>query len=150
VNCVIRYMQCMHDTLSIYIYSVPHHFLFCLQFLIYCCSRLSSFKLFGGKEVLKAQVCLGMYRADLQEQWKLLNLIMQRPVRQLVPRGEYTVINLLDNYPRRSEDYMHGVNMQINELVHISKAQADDLQDKAGMSFSGMVSCNTEGGILYH
>ena len=86
-----------------------------------------------------------MYRADLQEQWKLLNLVMQRPVRQLVPRGEYTVVNLLDTYPRRTEEYMQGVNKEINKLAHISKARADGLQDNAGMSFSGLVGCNAQG-----
>lgn len=83
-----------------------------------------------------------MYRADLKEQWMLLNLIMQRPVRQLVPRGEYTDIDTLDNYPPRTEAYMQGVNEQIK--VHLKAGgimrEADALQDKAGMSFSGMVS----------
>ena len=79
-----------------------------------------------------------MYRADLVEQWDLLNLTHQRSVRSIVTRGTYTDVNALLMSEKRTEQYTKDMQKQIKHLLKSghtqNKKEADRLQDQASMA----------------
>ena len=95
---------------------------------------------------MKAQVCLGMYKADLQEQWLLLNLTMQRTVTHKIPRNEFMNIEGLHKYPKRTEPMMIMASSDIASAPNVTKGK--ELQDEIGISITNLVRRAVMGLVL--